>query len=447
MGNFGYDLRQQSIDFQISLISNQSNVLIISPNHDQFTKKLKDEKCTVEIAQINTDKKIMQAFDFKNIENRKFQIILLDNTIDYVPNPVKFIKEINSFLAPGGSLICRAYNIFNAINRIRILNGDIQLIDSVFKNKNMAFSSLDSILLTLSEAELSITRLLRVEKEISLTSKLDLNTFTLTEELLKIITADSESKTFYYVFAISNTPTVSLSTRKWSSSFSKYLVTAGFKKVLTDYKLSYEKHINYLKQTNREQYALMLSIHGTDSSERIRNKNSTKHSEDDKKFQKELEADVLGDGKKFLQRSLKEKDEYVETALKEKDEYVETAIKEKEAYLETAIKEEREYLEKSLREKDEYLGAALKDKEAYLETAIKEEREYLEDALKEKDDYLGAALKDKDEYIETALREKDEYLENALKEKDKVIRDMQNSFAYRTLRKLDKLLGRKHKKK
>ena len=57
MGNFGYDLRQQSIDFQISLISNQSNVLIISPNHDQFTKKLKDEKCTVEIAQINTDKK------------------------------------------------------------------------------------------------------------------------------------------------------------------------------------------------------------------------------------------------------------------------------------------------------------------------------------------------------------------------------------------------------
>ena len=285
MADFDYDLRQQSIDFQISLISNQSNVLIISPNHDQFTKKLKDEKCTVEIAQINTDKKIMQAFDFKNIENRKFQIILLDNTIDYVPNPVKFIKEINSFLAPGGSLICRGYNIFNAINRIRILNGDIQPINSEFKNRNMAFSSLDNILLTLSEAELSITRLLRVEKEISLTSKLGLNTFTLTEELLKIITADSESKTFYYVFAISNTPTVSLSTRKWASGFSKYLVSAGFKEVLTDYKLSYEKHINYLKQTNREQYALMLSIHGADSSEKIRNKISTKHSEDTKKFQ------------------------------------------------------------------------------------------------------------------------------------------------------------------
>ena len=264
-----------------------------------------------------TDEKNTRIFDFKNIENKKFQIILLDNTIDYVPNPVKFIKEINRFLAPDGSLICRAYNIFNLINRIRFLNGDAQFINSVFKNRNLVFSSLDSILLTLSEAESSITKLLRVEKEISLKSKLELNTFTLTEELLKTVNTDSESKTFYYVFATSNTPTVSLNTRKWSSSFSKYLVTEGFKEVLTDYKLSYEKHINYLKQTNREQYALMLSIHGTDSSEKIRNKNSTKHSEDDKKFQKELQADVLEDGKKFLQRSLKEKDEYVESAIKE----------------------------------------------------------------------------------------------------------------------------------
>ena len=381
MADFDYDLRQQSVDFQIDLINNQSSVLIISPNHDQFTKKLKDKECTVEIAQISPDEKTTRTFDFKNIENKKFQIILLDNTIDYVPNPVKFIKEINRFLAPDGSLICRAYNIFNLINRIRFLNGDAQFINSVFKNRNLVFSSLDSILLTLSEAESSVTKLLRVEKEISLKSKLDLNTFTLTEELLKTITTDSESKTFYYVFSISNTPTVSLDTRKWASSFSKYLVTEGFKEVLTDYKLGYEKHINYLKQTNREQYALMISIHGTDSSEKIRNKNSTKRSEDDKKFRDELEADVLEDSKKFLQKSLKEKDEH-------------------------------------------------------LKSALKEERAY-----------LGDALREKDEYLETALREKDEYIEAALREKDKVISDMENSLAFRTMKKLDKLLGRKHKKK
>ena len=393
MADFDYDLRQQSIDFQVDLINNQSSVLIISPNYDQFTKKLKDKECTVEISQIRTDEKNTRIFDFKNIENKKFQIILLDNTIDYVPNPVKFIKEINRFLAPDGSLICRAYNIFNLINRIRFLNGDAQFINSVFKNRNLVFSSLDSILLTLSEAESSITKLLRVEKEISLKSKLDLNTFTLTEELLNSVTTDSESKTFYYVFSVSNTPTVSLNTRKWSSSFSKYLVTEGFKEVLTDYKLGYEKHINYLKQTNREQYALVLNYgkkiepkKDDDQYKRDLNKNS--NSEDDKKFQKELEEDVLEDGKRFLE-----------------------------------------------------------NKAEHLEEAIKEEREYLENAIKEKDEYLQAALREKDEYLGDALREKDEYLENSLKAKDDVIRDMENSFSFRIMRKLDKLLGRKHKNK
>jgi len=391
MADFDYDLRQQSIDFQIDLINNQSSVLIISPNYDQFTKKLGDKKCTVEIAQISTDEKNTRTFDFKNIEKKKFQIVLLDNTIDYVPNPVKFIKEINRFLVPDGSLICRAYNIFNLINRIRFLNGDAQFINSVFKNRNLAFSSLDSILLTLSEAESSVTKLLRVEKEVSLKSKLDLNTFTLTDELLNSVTTDSESKTFYYVFSASNVPTVSLNTRKWSSSFSKYLVTEGFKEVLIDYKLGYEKHINYLKQTNREQYALMLSIHDYDQTIKSK-KLKDSDSEDNEKFQKELEVDILEDGKKFLQKSLKEKDEFLENAIKEKD--------------------------------------------VYVETAIKEEREYLETALKEKD-----------EYLKTALKEKDEYLGAALKEKDKVISDMENSFAFRTMRKLDKLLGRKHKQK
>ena len=356
MGNFDYDLRQQSIDFQVDLINNQSSVLIISPNHDQFTKKLKDKDCTVEIAQINPDEKNARTFDFKNIENKKFQIILLDNTIDYVPNPVKFIKEINRFLAPDGSLICRAYNIFNLINRIRFLNGDAQFINSVFKNRNLVFSSLDSILLTLSEAESSITKLLRVEKEISLKSKLDLNTFTLTDELLNSVTTDSESKTFYYVFSVSNTPTVSLNTRKWSSSFSKYLVTEGFKEVLTDYKLGYEKHINYLKQTNREQYALVLNYgkkiepkKDDDQYKRDLNKNS--NSEDDKKFQKELEEDVLEDGKRFLEN----KAEHLEEAIKEEREYLENAIKEKDEYLGDALREKDEYLENSLKDKDKVI--------------------------------------------------------------------------------------------
>ena len=388
MGNFDYDLRQQSIDFQIDLINNQSGVLIISPNYDQFTKKLKDKECTVEIAQINTDENNTRMFDFKNIENKKFQIILLDNTIDYVPNPVKFIKEINKFLLPDGSLICRAYNIFNLINRIRFLNGDAQFINSILKNRNLVFSSLDNILLTLSEAESSVTKLFRVEKEISLKSKLDLNTFTLTDELLNSLTTDSESKTFYYVFAVSNGSAVSLNARKWASSFSKYLVTEGFKEVLTDYKLGYEKHINYLKQTNREQYALMLNIH------------------DYGKFNSGKENQILKDKDKHQEKSLKINDDAAD-------------------FLESAIKDEREQLGAALKEKDDYLESALNEKEDVivgLEASIKEERDYIETALKGKDNYLESALKEKEEYVGNAIKESQDYLENRSKGERRISR-------------------------
>ena len=200
------------------------------------------------------------------------------------------------------------------------------------------------------------------------------------------MTSDSESNTFYYVFSIINKVTVDPNIRIWTSKFSKNLVTDAFKEVLVDYKLQFEKHINYLKQTNREQYTSMISINqfnNTTSEKDVSDKNNSlkkENKQDSKKFKDELVSDLLEDGSKFLERSLQEKDEF-------------------------------------------------------LQSAINEEREHLENAIKEKDGYL-----------ENAIKEKDEYLENALKDKDEVIKAMQDSFAFRILSKLDKLLGRKYKK-
>ena len=397
MNDFDSELREQSIISQIDIISNQSNVLIVSKNHELFTKKLTEKECIIDIAKTKSDSNNELVFEFENIENKKFQVILLDETIDNVSNPIEFIKKIKEFLMPEGYLLCTAYNLFNSINRLRFLNGDSQIINSVLRNRNLEFSSLDSILLTLSESNLSIGKIVRVEKEINIKSRLELNTFSFTEELIKILTSDSESNTFYYVFSIINKVTVDPNIRIWTSKFSKNLVTDAFKEVLVDYKLQFEKHINYLKQTNREQYTSMISINqfnNTTSEKDVSDKNNSLEKEnkkDNKKFKDELVSDLLEDGSKFLERSLQEKDEF-------------------------------------------------------LQSAINEEREHLENAIKEKDGYLENAIKEKDEYLENAIKEKDEYLENALKDKDEVIKAMQDSFAFRILSKLDKLLGRKYKK-
>ena len=397
MNDFDSELREQSIISQIDIIANQSSVLVVSKNHELFTKKLTEKECIIDIAKTKSDSNNELVFEFENIGNKKFQVILLDETIDNVSNPIEFIKKIKEFLMPEGYLLCTAYNLFNSINRLRFLNGDSQIINSVLRNRNLEFSSLDSILLTLSESNLSIGKIVRVEKEINIKSRLELNTFSFTEELIKILTSDSESNTFYYVFSIINKVTVDPNIRRWTSKFSKNLVTDAFKEVLVNYKLQFEKHINYLKQTNREQYTSMISINqfnNTTSEKDVSDKNNSlkkENKQDKKKFKDELVSDLLEDGSKFLERSLQEKDEF-------------------------------------------------------LQSAINEEREHLENAIKEKDGYLENAIKEKDEYLENAIKEKDEYLENALKDKDEVIKAMQDSFAFRILSKLDKLLGRKYKK-
>ena len=376
MNDFDSELREQSITSQIDIVSNQSSVLVVTKNHELFTKKLAAKECTIEIAETKNDADYELTFDFENIESKKFQVILLDDTINHVSNPIEFIKQINGFLAPDGFLLCTANNLFNSVNRLRFLNGDSQIINSILKNRNLEFSSLDSILLTLAESDLSIGEIIRVEEEISLKSKLDLNTFTFTEELLKALTSDSESNTFYYVFTVTRKPAVNQSTRRWISKFSKNLVTEEFKQILIDLRLQYEKHINYLKQTNREQYVSIIADDRLNDEEKGSVDHALKRKSqrnilptEEEMLKNELNQDILEDSKKFLKKSLKEKDEY-----------------------------------------------------------------------------LGNALKEKDEYLKSAMQETDEYVKNALKDKDEVIEAMQNSFALRLCSKLDKLLGRKHKK-
>ena len=420
MNNFDSNLRQKSVASQIDIISNGTSVLIVSKNHELFTKELASKKCTVDIVETQSDSNNELTFTLDNFKNKKYQTVVLDDTIDNVLEPIEFIKQLKGFLMPEGVLLCAANNLFNSVNRLRFLNGDSQMINSILNNsKNLEFSSLDSILLTLAKSDSSIRKIIRVQEEINLKSKLELNTFTFTEELLEALTSDSESRTFYYVFTITNKPTVNQNTRKWVSKFSKNLVTEGFKQVLSNYKLQYEKHINYLKQTNREQYVSMISLnqYNTSSDEamvdsavekmmsihqRMKGEQTLPKEElskDNKKFQKELVTDLLDDSTKFLQRTLQEKDE------------------------------------------------SLRDIENYLQTSLKEKDGYLENALKEKDGYIENALKDKNTYLENSLRDIENYLQTALKDKDEVIHAMQNSLTYRMLSKLDKLLGKKPKEK
>ena len=51
MNDFDSDLRQQRVDLQIDSVSNDTNVLIVSQNHESFTKKLANKNCTVDVVE------------------------------------------------------------------------------------------------------------------------------------------------------------------------------------------------------------------------------------------------------------------------------------------------------------------------------------------------------------------------------------------------------------
>lgn len=259
MSAFDLELRQQVIDNELQLIGNSKNVLIINSNPELFEKLLHEKECEVEILKIDADGQFNEStkntindienFNFSVLNNKTFQVILLDNSLENLSNPKRFLKGIQKFLSDDGYLVCSSYNIYNSINRIKFLDGNINSSDSIFEKKQLLFSSLDNILLTLSETDFSISKLLRVEKEITFENQTELKNFVLPEELLKSISADPESKTFFYAFSFSPNSNVDYVTRKWITKFSKNLVTEGLEEIL-----------NKFKQSNREQFSLIQHL-------------------------------------------------------------------------------------------------------------------------------------------------------------------------------------------
>ena len=330
MYSFYSDLIQQIVDDELDLIGTSKDVLIIKSD-SQLSKKLREKKCNVEILKNDIDDQTHESvtntsndienYDFSILYGKKFQVIVLDDLLENLSDPKKFLKNTQQFLTDDGFFVSSCYNIYNSVNRIHFLNGTTTLSNLFFEKKQLSFSSLNDILLTLSESNFSLSKLLRIEKETTLENQTDLKNFVLSEELLKSISTDPESKTFFYVFSFSPNSKVDYDTLKWVTDFSKNLVTEGLKEILAKFKEDFEKHITYLKQSNREQFSLI----------------------------------------QHLEQSHKNKDAYQDQAFKDKDihyqEIIDKIIEDKDAYLDQAVKDKDAYLEQAIKDKDEQLDA------------------------------------------------------------------------------------------
>ena len=92
---------------------NKKKILQLGHYSTNFSNYLKDNGCNLTILDTVT-----------NSSKEKFDIILIGNIIETIPNNIDFIKKLSNILEIDGCIISSVSNIAYITNRIQFLNND-----------------------------------------------------------------------------------------------------------------------------------------------------------------------------------------------------------------------------------------------------------------------------------------------------------------------------------
>ena len=277
-------------DFQILLTGIGKEVLEIGPATGYLSKILKERKCVVTGIEINPEfaKKAKQILDdlyVGDIEkldlkevlgDKKFDVILLGDSLEHTKNPLQVLKKIKDFIRDNGSIVCSIPNISYIITRLKLLDGDFDYTDVGLLDKtHLRFFNLSSILELLEEAGYSLIELKKVKEEFYLAHRIDVKQWVIPQELIDSILKDPESTTFQYILKANPTTKVDSAVRKYVNKFPRNIVTEELK-----------AHFEFLKE----------------------------------------QIDVL-------QQIIKDKDDFLNKVIKDKDDFLNKVIKDKDAQI------------------------------------------------------------------------------------------------------------------
>ncbi len=290
---FEFELEQKSTSKIFEFFDQTKKILILTGDPTKYLQLSKNNEFSLEIPiSIHSNIESIDAYlsNENNLETitkkQNYDIIVLDQILEFLSDPSMFLKNMSKFLSSNGIIVGCINNFSNIINRIKSLDGELDKE----KLSSTTILSLEDILLSLSNSNLKMTQLDRIEKQITISNQIELKNYALSSELLNSINNDPESQTFFYVFSAILGATVNSQTRKFISKFSKNLVTEKLNDIFNQIKLEHEKQIIYLKQSNQEQYDLI----------------------------------------KHLKQGISDKDSHMEQIIKDKDTYAEQIIKDKD---------------------------------------------------------------------------------------------------------------------
>jgi len=178
----------------------------------------------------------------------KFDVIVVDDFLQRIDSPKKFLKKLKELLNPNGYLVCSITNIAHAYNRIKLLNGEFGYTQDGLINENFSrFFTFETILHLLNDSNYSITKLYRETEDLDLIHSKDLKYFTIPDELIESIKNDPESLVSKYVFSTIPTSTDNSGTYDYLKEFPRSMVTERLKELIRYYKedlsLAYDKKL------------------------------------------------------------------------------------------------------------------------------------------------------------------------------------------------------------
>jgi glycosyltransferase involved in cell wall biosynthesis len=198
----------------------------------QITQNFEEQNCSV------TQIKIADNFEKLNLneelKHKKFDVILIKDILERQKNPELFLKNLKSFIAENGFIVCIVPNFTHGSVRLKLLDGDFQYQKlGVLDRANIRFYSLDEILILLNKSGYQITNLNRIKKNITDIDDFSLKLYTIPLELINSILRDPESTTYQYVFSM--TPSNEFNYNiDWITEFSKNYVTNDLKNRIDD---------------------------------------------------------------------------------------------------------------------------------------------------------------------------------------------------------------------
>ena len=182
----------------------KKKILQLGHYSTDFSNYLKDNGCNLTI--LNT---------VTNSSKEKFDIILIGNIIETIPNNIDFIKKLSDVLEIDGCIISSISNIAYITNRIQFLNNDFKFSPTILHNFN-----LNSLILTLFYSSFSLKKLVRIKKETNLFDP-DLKHYSIPQELIDSILAEPESTVTSYVFSAKYSKNIDHQNVKWILDFTK----------------------------------------------------------------------------------------------------------------------------------------------------------------------------------------------------------------------------------